>query len=94
MVSQLGRVWAGNGEGGALGGQHPGWAGALLLFNHSPVTCPERETKAACPHLLYPRKGSRDAPWGGQEPGEPSLSPSGCKTRFLENFGGQLNPAG
>lgn len=61
---------AGKGLGWEWGGWGPrgpasGWAGALLLFNHSPVTCSERETKAACPHPQYPRKGSRVALWGG-----------------------------
>lgn len=78
---------AGKGLGWEWGGWGPrgpasGWAGALLLFNHSPVTCPERETKAACPHPQYPRKGSRVALWGGA-----SLSLSGRETRFLENLG-------
>lgn len=51
---QLERVWAGNGEGGALGGLCSGWAGALLPFNHSPVTCPKREAAAACPYPSVP----------------------------------------
>lgn len=67
---QLGSVWAGNGEGGALGGLHVGWAGALLPFNHSPVTCPKREAKAACPHPCTLGRGlgmswGRAGAWGG-----------------------------
>lgn len=33
---QLGRVWAGNGEGGALGGQHPDGQGPCFCLTTAP----------------------------------------------------------
>lgn len=58
----LGWEWGGWGPWGTA----PGWAGALLPFNHSPVTCPKREAKAACPQTLCAREGV-GIPGGGQE---------------------------
>lgn len=84
---QLQKVWAGNEEGKALGGPRLGWAGALLPFNHSPVTCPRREAEAACPHSRTLGKGL-GVPWGRVGAWERPHSPMpNCRIALLENFG-------